>query len=307
MPELPEVEHLRRSIDPWIVGAHITTVAIRRKSVVTLAEKHARTKRSLEQALGAGSTVVATHRHGKQMAVEFASGGTIVIQLGMTGGVTIDRDRAPSGMDGRHRHVVWEIQPTLSALAQLNNCQPPAARWLLAFRDPRRFGGITAFPSMDALRASWSKLGPDALTISPTDLHRALCVTSRPVKAALLDQSMIAGVGNIYADESLFAAKIHPMTSARILTPNAATTLSDAIRRILQHAVICGGSTLRDYKDAFGRPGMAVQSHAAYGRAGMPCVRCAETLLGTRLQGRATVNCPRCQELSTRSTTTTDA
>jgi formamidopyrimidine-DNA glycosylase len=169
----------------------------------------------------------------------------------------------------------------------------------MAFRDPRRFGGLTAYGSNSELERAWSRLGADGLSVTSADLARGLGSSRRPIKAALLDQAVVAGIGNIYADESLFAASIHPLVPAGRLAIAQVDRLAAEIRRILTHAAGAGGSTLRDYRDAFGQPGSAVQFHAVYGRSGEPCPRCDTPLEGLRLQGRATVFCPRCQDLST--------
>ena len=290
MPELPEVEHLRRSIDPVIVGARLTNASVQRRGVITLANGTPRTDAGYATALLVGVRVIATHRRGKQMAIEAHDGRVLIVQLGMTGSLTIERDQPPVGMDAKHRHVIWEMHPSGTS---------PATRWRFAFRDPRRFGGLTAYPSMSALRAAWSELGPDALDIDSTALATNLARTGRPIKAALLDQAVIAGVGNIYADESLFATGIHPLMPANRLAPDRLDPLAAAIRRILGAAVLAGGSTLRDYRDAFGQAGSATQIHQVYGRAGEPCNVCGAKLEGFRLQARATVFCPRCQHLST--------
>lgn len=286
MPELPEVEHLRRSLDPWIVGAAIESADLRRKSVVALAAGMRPSSKAYEQALLVDTRIARTRRHGKQMALIGTDGRVLVVQLGMTGSVTIERGEAPRGVEGRHRHVRWAIRG------------PSVGQARMVFRDPRRFGGLRAFSTEADLEASWSALGQDALTISAEDLRIALDRTSRAVKVALLDQGIIAGVGNIYADEALFAARIHPETPAREVTRTHSVELAAHLRRILGNAVAAGGSTLRDYRDAFGQPGNAVQTHAAYGRAGLPCVRCGAELHGFTLGGRTTVCCPTCQPRS---------
>ena len=280
MPELPEVEHLRRSLEPFIVGARFVAVSVRRRSVVS------RGSTALETALLVGSAIVATHRRGKQLAIESCAGRVLVIQLGMTGSVTVERGDPPRGMDAKHRHVIWDIEPAN---------QPAGTRWRLAFRDPRRFGGLTAYDSLAALGEVWEQLGPDALDTRVADLAHALARSRRPIKSALLDQAVLAGVGNIYADESLFAAGIHPLRPAESLGRTEVRALNTHIRRILNQAANRGGSTLRDYRDAFGQPGSAVQIHQVYGREGEPCTRCRTVLEGIRLQGRATVFCPMCQ------------
>ena len=171
----------------------------------------------------------------------------------------------------------------------------------MAFRDPRRFGGVTAYETEADLAAAWDHLGPDGLTVSTQELETRLQGSNRPIKAALLDQTVVAGVGNIYADESLHAAGIHPLHRSSRIDPSRLNRLAIEIRRILNQAADAGGSTLRDYRDAFGQPGDAVQLHAVYGRADEPCERCQTILRGIRLQGRATVFCPRCQHLTTKS------
>ena len=342
MPELPEVEHLRRSLEPALLGARWTAVTVHRRSVVTIVgEPHAKGARAttrgrttladLERALLVGDRVRATHRHGKQMAIEGESGRVLVVQLGMTGSMTIEGDTPPTGMDAKHRHVIWEVEAARrpgprAAQAPVGarnrakgsgaggnpardsapapSAPPDIAR--VSFRDPRRFGGLTAYPTMAEVQRVWSELGPDALEIESSRLSEGLRNRRRPIKSALLDQSVIAGVGNIYADESLFASFIHPLREAASLSATEVDRLAAELRRILGHAVLAGGSTLRDYRDAYGRPGDAVQTHAVYGHAGEPCPRCGAPLEGIRLQARATVFCPRCQDLSTRRTTPRD-
>jgi formamidopyrimidine-DNA glycosylase len=311
MPELPEVEHLRRSLDPWLVGATFESVDIRRKGVVTLGEGSRRSPEAYARALLVGTTIARTRRHGKQMAFVGADGRALVVQLGMTGSVTIESGREPRGVEARHRHVRWTVcrggRGRLegpegrggrgAAQKATRDSEREVAR--VVFRDPRRFGGLRAYDSELDLDAAWSELGPDALTISDEDLKIAIDRTTRAIKVALLDQALIAGVGNIYADEALFASRIHPETPAREVTPTQSTLLAAELRRILGHAVEAGGSTLRDYRDAFGQPGNAVQSHAAYGRAHQPCLRCGSPLRGFVLGGRTTVCCERCQRRPT--------
>jgi formamidopyrimidine-DNA glycosylase len=322
MPELPEVEHLRRSLDPWIVGARIASVEVRRGDVVARADGSPRTPaprgrtNDLRDALLSGAEIVATHRHGKQMAIEARDGRAIVVQLGMTGSVALETDDLPAGADARHRHVVWHLEtacapsPTGARARRASkapDATPHALPTRMSFRDPRRFGGLTTHPSLASVRAAWATLGPDALGVTTNALATALAATRRPVKSALLDQAVVAGVGNIYADESLHAACIHPLTPAAELTTDRIAILAREIRRILSRAIRAGGSTLRDYRDAFGQPGDAVQTHRVYGRGGEPCLGCGGALEQRRLQGRTTVFCPRCQDLSTSSARTSRA
>lgn len=281
MPELPEVEHLRRSLEPALLGSRIARVRVRRRGVVT------RGALELDQALLAGAVIRSTTRHGKQLAILAEDGRALVVQLGMTGSVTIETGPSPRGSEARHRHVVWELE----------------SERRMVFRDPRRFGGLTAHVDERALRAAWSALGPDALLTEPTALadHLAASLSGRgrPIKAALLDQAVVAGVGNIYADECLFAARIHPLRPGSSIERREWSALARRLHDILDRAADRGGSTLRDYRDAFGRPGTAVQIHRVYGRSGEPCTGCSTKIESFRLQGRTTSFCPTCQHLST--------
>lgn len=166
----------------------------------------------------------------------------------------------------------------------------------LVYRDIRRFGAITLCPGASVIdERLWSRLGPDALTIEGEVLYRALRRTRRAVKAALLDQGVIAGLGNIYVDESLFAAGVHPLARADRLTRSTVERLAEAIRAILEAAITAGGSTLRDYVDAEGLRGGFQTRHRVYGRAGEPCVECGRALERMVVAQRGTTFCRRCQ------------
>ncbi len=166
----------------------------------------------------------------------------------------------------------------------------------LVFRDPRRFGRLWAFPSLHALRdARWSGLGPDGLSLTAAQLRVALAGSRRPVKGALLDQTRVAGVGNIYADEALFAAGVGPSRAAGSLTKPEHTRLAREIRRILNRAIKAKGSSLRDHTTPEGAPGAFQLAHKVYGRGGHPCKVCGGPLLCEQIAQRTTVSCPACQ------------
>ncbi len=286
MPELPEVESVRRSLLP-IVGARVERATVRtRRSLVVPGDPpggFSRTRAGTKPrpvrrgALLDGAAIERLERHGKQLAIVGDDGRAVLIHLGMTGRVEI-RDAARAQT---HDHVVWALEGGRR----------------IVFNDARRFGGVWALPDTAALRTRWHALGPDALTISAADLRGRLRRSERPVKAALLDQSVLAGVGNIYADESLFRARIHPARPASSLRADAVGRLAGSIREILRAAVNAGGSTLRDgtYSDASGTAGSFATRHAAYGRAGEPCVRCGAALASAVIAQRTSVWCPRCQ------------
>lgn len=290
MPELPEVEHLRRALERSVSNRRVTRATLARRDVVARPSdppggfsraKFAPTSRVPRAELLQGATIDALLRHGKQLAITTHEGPTLCIHLGMSGRLT-RLEPGATNPHPDHVHAHWTLDD--------------GAR--LIFRDPRRFGGIWTFPSPEALHASrWSTLGPDALTITAASLARLLARANRPVKAALLDQSLIAGLGNIYADEALFSARINPATNARALDRDDARRLASAIRATLRKAVSHGGSTLRDYRDADGNPGAFQRSHRVYARAGLPCTTCNESLCSDTIAQRTTVWCPVCQPL----------
>lgn len=241
------------------------------------------------------AVIVALHRQGKQLAIEAADGRVLVVQLGMSGQLLLQGERYPVA-PGEHRHIEWRILG--DARAGAGSGRSSRGRTVgLVFRDPRRFGGVHAAPNMAALRVgAWRGLGPDALAISAAALGQAIGTGDRAIKAALLDQRFIAGVGNIYADEALFRAGIRPSAPARRIVGVRAVALASAIRAVLRAGVVHGGSTLRDHRMANGERGKAQDSHAVYGRGGQPCTRCATPLRAMRLAGRATVFCAACQK-----------
>ncbi len=231
-----------------------------------------------------GCVIQSIERHGKRLALCTIDGRCLVVQLGMSGQLVAGASAGTS-----HQHVTWSI--TSASPRRNGRAHIP----VLVFRDPRRFGGLTPYQTKKELHESWkAELGPDALTVQASALRIALR-GARAVKTALLDQTVVAGVGNIYADESLHIAGIDPRIACDRVSDSDIQRLAGAIRLILRRAVKHGGSTLRDYRSGTGSEGAAQALHAVYGHAGEPCGSCSETLRGTRLGGRATVWCPRCQ------------
>jgi formamidopyrimidine-DNA glycosylase len=297
MPELPEIEHLRRTLAPALVGTTIARVTVRRADVVRISAadgyRRAATNRSnstMQRHLLAGECIERLARHGKQLAIIAESGRVICIHLGMSGQLFLmarepKRVTANRTVDEKHIHCHWSVRQTGGPTTQQ-----------LIFRDPRRFGGIWTFSSFDELlEARWSLLGPDALTVTAKQLGDAISRSCRPIKSVLLDQSVIAGMGNIYADEALFGAGIHPLMHANKLKDVQITALTAAIRRTLQRAIKSGGSTLRDYRDGQGNSGTFQSRHAVYGRSGLPCLSCGSILQRLVVAQRSTVCCPNCQ------------
>lgn len=269
MPELPEVEALRRSLIPGLVGQRVAHVDIARADVIAGAAD--------PDALLRGQRVVQLLRHGKQLALLGDRGAVVCIHLGMSGSVTLaGQDQPPRP----HTHVVWRLDGGSA----------------VRFADARRFGGVWAYPDQAALWGwRWAALGPDAMTITPGQLAAGLARTRRGLKAALLDQALVAGLGNIYVDELLFRVGLSPSRAAASVSPGEARRVVGAMRRLLITAAARGGSSLRDYVDGRGRAGGYQRSHRVYGRAGLPCRCCGVALASGLIAGRMTVWCPACQ------------
>ena len=279
LPELPEIETIRRTIGPLLVGRTLHVAAIGPHDMRARGEGRgsggSRSSWIAPRELLDDARIDRLERRGKRLAILASDGRALVIQLGMSGQLMTGKEA-----DATHRHVTWGIGGRAANIV---------------FRDPRRFGGVTPYRSHAALLEAWDlELGPDGLTVTAEQLTQRLS-GKRAVKAALLDQTVVAGVGNIYADESLHLAGIDPRMRCSRLRRERVAELAESIRTILMRAVTHGGSTLRDYRAGNGARGNAQQLHAVYGRDGEPCMTCRAALRGARLAGRATVWCARCQ------------
>ena len=279
LPELPEIETIRRTIGPLLVGRTLHVAAIGPHDMRARGEGRgtggSRSSWITPRELLDGARVDRLERRGKRLAILAGDGRALVIQLGMSGQLMTGEEA-----EATHRHIAWSVGQRTTDIV---------------FRDPRRFGGVTPYRSHAALLEAWAlELGPDGLTVTAEQLTQRLS-GKRAVKAALLDQAVVAGVGNIYADESLHLAGIDPRTRCSRLRPQRVAELAESIRTILMRAVTHGGSTLRDYRAGNGARGNAQQLHAVYGRDGAPCMACGAALRGARLAGRATVWCAGCQ------------
>ncbi len=277
MPELPEVETVRREIEASLRDWRVADVSIRRHDIV---EWPSGAGTSEKIALLKGATIIGTHRHGKQFAIESSSGRLLRVHLGMSGQFVLT---APElfKLDA-HDHVVWTLEHR-------------GEHRTLAYRDPRRFGSLRPFATRAELDDTWKLLGPDALNVSDEAFAELVHKRSRHIKALLLDQASIAGVGNIYADEALFRAGVHPTRISSTLPDAKVLELASAIRDILSEAVRGKGSTIRDYRTSAGDSGSYQDRHLVYGRGGEPCTRCSSVLKQTQVSQRTTVFCARCQ------------
>ena len=276
MPELPEVETVRRGLVPVLVGQRID-----RASISDARLTHPLAAAPIVEDL-AGRTFVGIDRLGKYLLLELDNGMVLEHHLRMTGSfATYAR-----GVDIAHAHVRMEY--VLGDGARV------------IYNDPRRFGTLR-YESIADTRARLARtLGVEPLSSAFTvaELARLLAQTRAPIKAALLNQKLVAGLGNIYVDEALFFARVHPSIPANEVRRPRVTALHAAIVARLQEAVAAGGSTLRDYRNVAGEAGRMQERFVAYGRAGEPCVRCGRTMRSGRVAGRGTTWCSSCQRSS---------
>jgi formamidopyrimidine-DNA glycosylase len=280
MPELPEVETIRRGLEPALEGARLQRVEQRRPDL-----RFPLPDRFAERLTGA--QVKRLTRRAKYILVELDQGETWVTHLGMTGRFTVER-RAAGGFAHAataHEHLVFETDRD--------------AR--IGFADPRRFGYMALIPSEALDEHPWFRgLGPEPLgnSFSAHHLETAFAGRSQNVKATLLDQRVVAGLGNIYVCEALHRAKISPLTPAGRIGARPLAELAAAVREVLEEAIEAGGSTLRDYANANGGQGYFQHNFRAYGREGEPCSRprCAGVMERIVQAGRSTFFCPACQK-----------
>lgn len=271
MPELPEVETIAADLRREVTGRRITSVHILRDDMLVFPHP----KRAAE--LLRGHIITGVGRLGKFMLLR-DGGIDVLVHLGMTGHLRLADASAPLA---HHTHFI----------ARLDDGRE------LRFDDARRFGRL-AVGTRDELIASGAlpRLGPDALTGGITGERLATLLRSRaPLKACLLDQSRLAGLGNIYADESCFRAGLRPDRIAASLTPEEAAALARSIRTTLRLAVRNRGSSIDDYRDVWNAKGKQQERLLVYGRSGKPCTSCGETLSRGTVAGRTTVWCGRCQ------------
>jgi formamidopyrimidine-DNA glycosylase len=277
VPELPEVETLAADLRPQLVGRTITACDLRFPAIV----RYPSPERFAREVVG--HTIAALTRRGKylfhHLEVEAADGLLLVVHLGMTGQWRrVTRD-CP---EPDHLHAVFELDD--------GN--------LLRYRDVRRFGRLLLGTDRElAAAGAVPRLGPEPLdgAFTGADLYRRLHPRRAPLKALLLDQSVVAGVGNIYADEACFRARLRPDRPGYTLSRRSATRLRAALDGALTQAIANRGSSVRSYRDASGEFGREQEQLQVYGRAGLPCLRCGRTLSLVRIAGRSTVFCRHCQ------------
>ena len=272
MPELPEVQHATDSLAAQILGARIVQV------IKLDWEKMVETPGPAEfVALLAGRRFEAARRRAKWIVLSLDSGWTLALHLRMSGHLTVE----PAGSEpGRYVHFAFGLDDGRRVF----------------FHDTRKFGRARLLDAM-GLRELDEAHGIEPLgeAFSPDMLGQLLRTSKRPIKPLLLDQALIAGIGNIYADESLWIAQIHPLRSADSLSEAEVARLHAAIRMALDSGLRNGGSTLRDYRNAYGEAGTNQQHFHAYGRDGAPCERCGAQMIRIVVGQRGTHYCPECQ------------
>ena len=275
MPELPEVEVTRRGLLEQLPGRIINHIAWSSHRLRTEIPR-----RLLQQHI-ARQQILTIDRRAKYLLFRMASGAILTIHLGMTGKLGLMPQET-----ARHKHD--------HLVLQLDNGME------LRFNDSRRFGAVGVWPATQAAEqertfSAQEGIEPFGSAFTPEHLFRLAQNRKTPVKSLLMNARLVAGIGNIYANEILFAARIHPLTPATRLSVHAWQRLVTEGRRILQQAIDSGGSTISDFLGASGHPGYFQLQFKVYGRKDLPCPHCAQPVIKTTLAGRATYYCPRCQ------------
>lgn len=273
MPELPEVEVLRRSLEPHLVGDRIERVVVHNPALREPVRKTDLARRS------SGREVRELRRRSKYLLVDLEGGETVVVHLGMSGRLTLAPGDAPLEP---HEHVAFHLRSGRR----------------LRLRDPRRFGLVFALPTAAIERDEhFAHLGVEPLEpgFGGEVLARAAIGRHGPVKSFLMDGRIVVGIGNIYATEALFRAGIHPVRSVGRISPARWDRLAGSAVTVLQQAITQGGTTLNDFADGEGRSGYFQVSLSVYGREGEPCLTCGRPVRRVVQAGRSTFYCAGCQ------------
>ena len=272
MPELPEVETVLQGLQKRALGRRILAVEVRHSGVIVGSPVEFAAE--IE-----GRAIVSIRRKGKALALELAAENAppryLIVRLGMTGQFTVSPRQAPLPP---HTHV-------LLALGEQDE---------LRFRDVRRFGRLRSC-TREQMEALFARLGPDAQQVTEAHFLSAMRARRGAIKSWLMNQQLLAGLGNIYADESLFVAGIHPLAQPGRVSTLKARRLFRAVRKVLDRAVKLQGTSFRDYVDIEGRPGNYEPRLRVYQRSGEACRRCGRLIRRIVIAGRSSHFCPRCQ------------
>ncbi len=276
MPELPEVEVICRGLRPHLVGRKVESIVYdgkRLRCPVPIDRMHSHLP---------GQNITKIERRAKYLLIHFTHETLLIIHLGMTGQLGLFPKGCPTLV---HDHLFWQLDNQLE----------------LRFNDTRRFGAVHLLTGSDINRQQeifFKKTGPEPLghQCSYSYLQKKAKGKNQPVKIFLMNAEVIAGIGNIYANESLFRARIHPCRPVGTLTNKEWEILFDNLRETLNWAIDCGGSTISDFLNASGEKGYFQANFRVYGKVGQPCHTCLSVIEKTQLAGRATFYCPHCQK-----------
>jgi formamidopyrimidine-DNA glycosylase len=274
MPELPEVETVAQGLKKLALGRRITDVEVRHSGIIA---------GSVEEFMSTigGGKIVAVSRKGKAIALELVTepgqaSRFLLVRLGMTGQFIVTAHGTPVES---HTHVFLTLDEGLEELR---------------FRDARRFGRLRSC-TIEELKTIWGTMGPDAQLMTERQFRTAMRGRTGAIKSWLMNQNLLSGLGNIYADEALFAARIHPLAQPGRISTEKGHRLYNAVRQVLNRAVRLGGTTFSDYMDLEGRPGAFLTKLRVYQRTGQPCRRCGHTIRRIVIGGRSSHFCPHCQ------------
>jgi len=272
VPELPEVENIARALRRHLTGRRVTGLEVGFPGILAQSESATRT------AL-VGTKLEEVHRHGKYLILTFTRTGSgsshLMIHLRMTGQIFI----MPGYIPDKHVHVTFDFDDLP-----------------VHYRDIRKFGRIQLVDD-GRQPAAIAHVGPDMLDVRFPGWHRRMASRRAPIKALLLDQGIAAGLGNIYVDESLFLAGVHPLARPCDLDEATLREVLRQAKRVLRLSIRHGGTTFMNFTDFHGRPGNFRRKLRVYGRAGQACGKCGTTLATLRVAGRSSCYCPECQKL----------
>jgi len=275
MPELPEVETVRRSLLSLVRGKRIMRVELTEPRIIRHCDP-ARIRTGVT-----GRLILGIDRRGKFLLFQLTGELTLVVHLGMSGKLYYLAAEPTAGFP-KHTHAIFELDDG----------------GLLVYQDPRQFGRICLTESPETAVAALRSMGPEPLDrqFSVSWLTAALARRSAKLKTVMLDQKIFAGIGNIYADEALFRARLHPERAAASLAPEEVKRLHRAVRAVLRRAIANRGTSISDYVDGHGVPGDFQAQLQVYGRRGEACRRCGNPVQWVRLAGRSSFYCGCCQQ-----------
>ena len=268
MPEMPEVETVKNELAPYIIGRKIADVDLFWEGMVKNSSVADFRNRVI------GKRITGLDRRGKYLFLEMSSGEVLVVHLRMSGSLLLS-ERS----DGRFTRAAFHLD---------NGTK-------IYFRDPRKLGTMWLVEDENSVTG---KLGPEPLApdFTAEAMAQRLSNRSAPIKAVLCDQTVLAGVGNMYADEALFVAGIHPLKRANSLSKEEVLRLHRAVRQVLEEAIASSGASTRDYRRPSGEPGSAQYAFQVAHRGGQPCPVCSTLIQRIPIRNRGTYFCPRCQE-----------